>query len=486
MNETRTLILFLCLNAGLLGLPAQAESLEGAPLFLEVGEQRILPFPHIDRYSLSGTEVVRYLRIPGQEAILIKALKPGLATLYVSTDSLHSETHAIRIVEQKHSLYPHPLLQALNLLKTTEVIDGGDRYLLRGIVSSVDEARAISNLKERFPTFILDETTHAREAYEHSALAIQKLIAPFPGLEFENQNGVMAVHGGIKTSAAKEALTRQIRAIDPLVTIDLQTVKDSDPTLFFKVYLLEVKKELLTNLGIEWPPTHPASLNLNPGQFLLGDSLDATIHILSQKNLVRVLSSPELVVKAPGQAELFSGTELPIRERSKYADNIVWKNVGLSLKLDVKEYGGEKVRLTIETEMSHTDGKSTSGGSASTNNDDIPGIQTNRIKTLVDGTLGKPLLLSGLLQEELRSTSKGLPGLSSLPVIGKLFSSEDYQNSRSEFVAILLPERSPPSHPMQRISHDYPKGYLPTPRNYLSAEDKEEAKAQSNYPWNAL
>jgi Flp pilus assembly secretin CpaC len=479
---SKTLLqIFVTVFFGVVAKPsarADENHLEGAPLFLEVGEQRILPFAHIDRYSISNPEVVRYLRISGQEAILIKALKPGLATLYVSSSSHHSETHAIRIEGKKNSLYPHSLLQALNLLKTTEVMDGGDRYLLRGVVTSTEEARAISNLKERFPTYIADETTHSANDLNRILVSLKKLLANHLGLTFENQSGVLAVHGGVSTLTAKDALTRQIHAIDPLVTIDLQTVKDSDPTLYFKVYLLEVKKELISNLGIQWPEVHPGSLNLNPVQFLAGDSIDLQIHALVQKNLVRVLSSPELVVKAPGQAELFAGGELPIHSRSKFNDSILWKNIGLSLKLDVKEYGGEKVRLQIETEMSHLD--------KSLNNGDLPGIQTNRMKTLVDGTLGKPLLLSGLLQEDMRNGTSGIPGLSSLPVLGKLFSSEDYQNSRSEFVAILLPERNTPAQPMQRISTLYPRGYLPVPRNHLSETEKEETKNSRNYPWNAL
>ena len=471
--------LFLWISLfGTPGMWANAESLEGAPLTLEVGEQRVLPFPHIDRYSVSGGEVVRYIRVPGQDAILLKALKPGLATLYVSTGPEESETHAIRVDLKKGPAYPPALLQALNSVKTSEVIDGGDRFLIRGQIHSATEARAIANLKERFPNFVLDETTRAPDELLRAGEAIKKLIAPFSGIELEITPGLNSVTGGVTSNAQKESLTKQIRAIDPLAEIDLKTVKDSDPTLFFKVFLLEVKKELITSLGVEWPPTHLASLNLSASSFLIGDSIDLTLHALSQKGLVHVLSSPELVVKAPGQAELFAGGEIPIRQRSKFSDNIMWKSIGLSLKLDVKEYGGEKVRLVIETEMSHLD--------SALSNENMPGIQTNRIKTLVDGTLGKPLLLSGLLQEDLRSSTKGLPGLSSIPILGKLFSSEDYQNSRSEFVAILLPERNAPHHPMKRLSKAYPRGYLPIPRNYLSEGEKEQAKASANYPWNSL
>ncbi len=456
---------------------AQAETKPGAPLYLEVGEQKILNFPAISKFSVSGS-CVHYLRTPQGSQILIKALKPGLATLYVSSSGTENETHLIRVEQRKNAPYPTVLLQALNGLQTTEVVDGGDHFILRGLAESVRERRTIANLRDRFPILITDETELEARQYEKSRALLKKLIEAHPSLSLITDEGALLIRGAVSSSAVREALIKKIKLIEPLTVIEIQTIKDADPTLYFKVFLLEVKKELISSLGLEWPFTQPTTLRFNPTQFLMSDSIDLTIHALSQRGLVRVLSSPELVVKAPGQAELFAGREISIRQRNKFNDVLTWKNVGLSLKLDVKEYSGEKVRLVVETQMSHLD---TSGGS-----DDTPALRTNQIKTIVDGIIGKPLLLSGLLQEDLRESSKGLPGLSLIPVIGKLFSSEDYQNSRSEFVAVLLPHREVPAHPMLRIAAETPRGYLPIPRNYMGVDEKEDTKRHPNYPWNAL
>ena len=457
---------------------AWCEPISGAPLFLEVGEQRSLSFPFLLRYSMSGSQSVHYTRPGDGNSILIKALKPGLSVLYVLNSNDRSETHVIRVSALKKRIYPETFLEALNYVKSSEVIDAGTRYILRGMITTSEEAQAIATLKQYYPEFIEDETTRLPSDLERQSERLKKLLLKYPNVKLEINSGNLSLSGGFATPSAKESFQKVARAIDPLVELNLRSLKDADPTLYFKVFLLEVKKELITSLGIEWPPEQQASLNLGTKPFFSMDSIDLTLHALSQKGLVRDLSSPELVVKAPGQAELFAGGELPIRERSRFSDNILWKSIGLSLKLDVKEYGGEKVRLTIETEMSHLDGDLT--------NDHIPGVQTNRIKTLVDGVIGKPLLLSGLLQEDLRDSSAGIPGLSNIPVLGALFSSEDYRNHRSEFVAILLPERNLPNHPMTRISGAYPRGYLPIPRNYLSEEEKEKLKASPTYPWNAL
>lgn len=450
---------------------------EGAPLYLEVGEQRLVSFPEIKAYTVSG-DSVHYVRIANENGILLKATKPGISTLYLTTRPNESETHLIRVEQKKAHFYPTALLQALNNVRQTEVVDGGERFILRGEVKDLKEAQALAYLKENFANSVIDETELEASLLIQSKIALQKLVDTHPTLSLETRDGALAIHGGLPNAALKEAITKKIKSIQPLTLIDLQTVKDSDPTVYFKIFLLEVKKEVISSLGMEWPASQAASMSFSPTQLLVGNSIDLTIHALSQKGLARVLSEPELVVKAPGQAELFAGGELPIRERSKFNDSVAWKNVGLTLKIDVKEYGGEKVRLAIETEMSHLD--------PSLMNDNIPGVQTNRIKTLVDGTFGKPLLLSGLLQEDLHETSKGLPALSQIPIIGKLFSSEDYQNSRSELVAVLLPYRELPTHPLGRISSDIPKGYLPLPRSEHPLDSVETAKKSANYPWNAL
>jgi len=458
-------------------VPEVENSGERAPVYLEVGEQRIFTFTNLYRYSVSG-DSVRYFRLANQNEILIKAIKPGIATLYLQESKTDKTTRLIRVEQKKSINRPAGLLQALNPLNQTEVIEEGNHYILRGRIKSFHEARAVAYLRDHFQDTIIDETEIEPSWLEKSKAALADLIEAHPSLHLKAEEGAIEITGGLPTPTLTASVIKKIHAIQPLAVIEIQTLTNSNPTIYFKVFLLEVKKEEISSIGVEWPETMGAGLQVTPLQLLFDQGIDLTIHALSQKGLLKILSSPELVVRAPGQAELFAGGELPIRQRSKFSDSVTWKNVGLSLKLDVKEFGGEKVRLNIETEINHLD--------QDLKNDDIPGIQSNRIKTQVDATLGKPLLLSGLLQEDVRNKMKGLPAMSSLPILGKLFSSEDFQNNRSELVAILLPHREPPAHPMERISSHVPRGFLPLPRNYINSDDEEELKQNKHYPWNVL
>jgi len=349
---------------------------------------------------------------------------------------------------------------------------------LRGEVRDFQEARGIASLRDLYPSRIIDETTLTPEWSEKTTAGLSKLIEGQKGLTLNHDQGEFMISGSVSNDSILSSLKKRAKAIQPLTRFEVQTLKGADNTLYFKVFLLEVKKDLMQRLGVQWPTLHPATLNFNPLHLGGASSLDLSIHALSEKGMARILSSPELVVKAPGQAELFAGGELPIRQRNKFNESVSWKSFGLTLKIDVKEYGDDRVRLAIETEISHLD--------SNLKQNEIPGIKSNRIKTLVDSRIGKPLLLSGLLQEDLQESQSGLPGLSAIPVLGKLFSSEDFQSKRSELVAILLPHRTPPEAPLTRISSDIPKGFLPLPRNRMNPEELEAAKKSPDFPWNVL
>ena len=454
----------------------QIQALEMPPLFLKVGEQRLLTLPPFDRYSVSGP-AIRYTRLKNENQLLIKGVSAGHSTLLL-THHQTTSTQSIRLETKPDSNYPHGLLQSLNLLENTETIDGGSQFILRGQVRQLKESQAIAHLKKHFGAFIVDETMIEPQWLDQNIHQISEVLKRYPALKLLQHEGTLTIQGSISNEFAITGLTKKIQSIQPLTEFDFQTIKGFSPTLYFKVYLLEVAKELTTKLGTEISQPITGRHAFSSIESFSTNAVDFSIQALGTKGRVRVLSAPELVVKSPGQAELFAGDEMPIRLKNKFEDKVIWKNVGLSLKLEVKEYNGEKVRLTIETELNHLNRALTM--------EEIPGTKTNRVKTQVEGTMGLPLLLSGLIHEDEREKISGLPGLSEIPIIGKLFGSEDFQKNRSELVLILLPYREPPREPMQRISSEIPKGFLPLSRNYLSQEQVEKLQSSREYPWNVL
>lgn len=69
----------------------------------------------------------------------------------------------------------------------------------------------------------------------------------------------------------------------------------------------------------------------------------------------------------------------------------------------------------------------------------IPAFTVRRAETTVELPSGGSLVMAGLLQENMRQTMNGIPGIMDVPILGQLFRSRDYQNSETELVIIATP-----------------------------------------------
>ncbi len=156
-----------------------------------------------------------------------------------------------------------------------------------------------------------------------------------------------------------------------------------------------------------------------------------------------------------------------------------------AMAAELERWGNSNLALIMD-EKARAEAVINSLQDASIGLDQVPGIQANRMKTQVDARFGVPLLLSGLLQQGMREQARGLPLLRQIPILGRLFGSEDYLNEQSELVAILLPASGPPSSPMARITQHVPRGPSPMPRQWISPSEERSLKQSEEWPWNAL
>ncbi len=458
------------------GAPENLE--EKAPLFLGQGEQRVLRIQGLKRYSVGGNAI--HAHSMGDE-LLVKGVSPGFSDLWIWKSDDSSEHRTIRVEKEVGGELKPALARALGYLQEVEVLQSGAGVLLRGEIRSVSEAARISALIGGFPAEIHNEAIPSDQLLEDSKIRLQNWVLATRNntrLSVESASGSLWVRGSIDRPLERAAIEKRLRAIFPLVETELDSMPDTAPTIHFRVFLLELKKTQFHTIGLDWPAVQEGAFHVTTSAIQDAIGLDVALNAMEGQGSAKILSSPELVVRAPGDAELFAGGELPIKTESRFFSAVSWKSFGLSLKLKVTHTTAERVRVEIFTEVSHLD--------PSLTQDKIPGIQANRMKTEVDARYGVPLLLSGLLQQGTRDTARGLPFLRSIPVLGLLFGSDDYLNERSELVAILLPSSAPPPAPMARIVHLAPKGLLPPPRDWVSPQDEKNLKNSPDYPWNAL
>lgn len=460
-------------------------SFERSPVILGQGEQRLLRISGLRKYSIGGS-AIKILQLPPtlaqeREALLIRGDSAGSSDLWVWKKDGTSEHRTIYVEKVGKSHKNPPFEKALGKLEEAEIIFTGKGAVLRGKIQTLAECARISAVLQAYPQEIFDETEISENILATAQNQLQSWIKTSSHsslLRVERAGQTLWIRGSVSRPSEETSLVKKFRSIYPLVQTEMDSMPDHAPTVYFRVFLLELKRSQFHSLGISWPSSAPGAFHVTTGAIQDLLQIDLMIQQLEGKGNARVLSSPELVVRAPGEAELFAGGELPIMTQNRFFSNVMWKNYGLTLKLKVTHTAGDRIRLDIFTEVSHLD--------IAMSQDKIPGIQANRMKTQVDARFGTPLLLSGLLQEGVRIEAKGLPFLRQIPVLGLLFGSEDYLQERSELVAILYPHAAPPQAPIEKMKGLKPRGPIPLSRNWVSPMDEQILRNSPDYPWNAL
>lgn len=486
-GTVRVSLFFIFISAGYASPPGEHTYLEGASIQLAIGEQRLLRFPNLVRYSV-GSPNIKAIRLPKgiplsdkKDLLLVKGIRAGWADLWVWSGDQKVTRRVFHVHPWNHRKKPTPLLKAIQQLNEVETIPVAQGFLLRGEAYSQREARIVDELKRRFPKQITHHVSLHSSLLTKGLQIVNEWIHQSPlgrQLLVQARNGRIHVRGTLASKAKEKQVIQSLQKKFPLIEFDLNSLSTRSMPLYFQVYLLELRKEKFLQFGMHWPNEIGNAYQVVPWKINPTFKIETLIKALEGEGQAKVLSHPQMVVNSPGQAELFSGGEIPIVMKTSFSQKVDWKPFGLHFRLNVLEATGKKVRVEIQTEISELDYKIAS--------DDIPGMKSNRMKTTVDAEFGVPLFLSGLIQERTRKQSRGLPLLKDIPVLGTLFGSEDFQNENSELVAVLIPNSFIPTPPLDQFSSHFPQGIVPPPRNWLTPQEQERLQKDPNYPWNAL
>ena len=177
------------------------------------------------------------------------------------------------------------------------------------------------------------------------------------------------------------------------------------------------------------------------GTILQGDfAFTAMFDLLEEKGLVRTLAEPNLIALSGDTANFLAGGEFPIpiaqasTAAATYAAiTVEFKEFGVGLSFTPTVTGKDSINLQLAAEVSAIDPTvSTTLGSIT-----IPGLRVRRAKTTVELKDGQSFAVAGLIQDDLNSTVRGIPGLSSLPIIGALARSQAFEKRETELVILI-------------------------------------------------
>jgi len=160
---------------------------------------------------------------------------------------------------------------------------------------------------------------------------------------------------------------------------------------------------------------------------------------------LHVLAEPNLVTISGQEATFLAGGEFPVPVPQRDSVTIEFREFGVRLNFTPTVLGQDVIRLRVAPEVSEPDYTNalTITGYV------IPGLTQRRVETVVELGPGQTFAIGGLLSEKTRAVSGKVPALGDLPVLGALFSSQDYQQSETELVVLVTPELVAPLNPDQ-------------------------------------
>ncbi|MFK7793363.1 MAG: type II and III secretion system protein family protein [Devosiaceae bacterium] len=175
---------------------------------------------------------------------------------------------------------------------------------------------------------------------------------------------------------------------------------------------------------------------------ITSNGISARIRALEQDGIVRTLAEPNLTAISGESAQFLAGGEFPVPISRDSQGNVIveYKPFGVGLGFTPVVLAGDRISLQIETEVSEL----TSEGAFTLNGTDgndlsIPGLRVRRASTMVELPSGGSIVMAGLIDQRLRQTVDGIPGLMNLPILGQLFRSNDFQRSQTELAIFITP-----------------------------------------------
>jgi general secretion pathway protein D len=263
----------------------------------------------------------------------------------------------------------------------------------------------------------------------------------------------------LSTITATNAITIKDTAERILAAGKIITAIDkARPEVIIDVELLEVNRTHLHEYGLQIAsPGQPGisgaadvnreglSLrdlsNLTSADVLLTALPSLYYRLLKNDVATRILANPQLRTSEgiPAQARFGERVPVPVTTFSPLAAGGVqtqpitsfnYEPIGVNIDITPRMHHDDAVSLVLKIELSSISGKGFG---------DLPTFGSRQINTVIRLKDGETNMLAGLIRDEERTSLAGIPGLSDLPMVGKLFGYTKKETQETDIILTLTP-----------------------------------------------
>jgi pilus assembly protein CpaC len=236
--------------------------------------------------------------------------------------------------------------------------------------------------------------------------------------------------------------------------------------VMLKVTVAEVARSIIKQMGVDlsgslsYGTSAVTFNNANPftangqaitsnsivGSFGSTPSVQATVRAMESAGVVRTLAEPNLTAISGESATFIAGGEFPVPTgvtcqtaasgaQGQCSPSVAFKKFGISLNFTPIVLTEGRISLRVMTEVSEVSNDNSINISGLT----VPSVKTRRAETTLEIPSGGSMAMAGLIQDQTKQAINGLPGLSTLPVLGALFRSRDFLNNQTELMVMVTP-----------------------------------------------
>jgi pilus assembly protein CpaC len=220
-----------------------------------------------------------------------------------------------------------------------------------------------------------------------------------------------------------------------------------------------------------FPATETLSSVLNLFLFQPNIHLGAVIQALQTKNLLQILSEPNLIAVNGKKASFLAGGQFPfpiVQPGAGFtAVTISFKEFGVKLEFTPVIMPNGNIHLVVAPEVSTLDFADALTISGFT----VPALSTRKAETEFELRDGQSFVIAGLMDNRVTDTWNKVPGLGDIPILVAFFKSKSISKSNSELMVLctvhkISPDNQPrpgPANPQPFINNDKFDGTKPKP-----------------------
>lgn len=264
--------------------------------------------------------------------------------------------------------------------------------------------------------------------------------------------------GGASTSAAGKwsdilIVTDMPSALDDIRSL-IETLDTKPPQVRIEARVVEASSNKVNDLGINWSAVHSSSGSTGEGRFGFGKSESISFNLgtfsaakfedilvrieaLETNGEAQTMFNPSVITLDNEATQMLVGDRIPIirvfETQFTSTTGVEYINVGISLSVipHITEDGYVIMDVTPQVDYIKEWIK---GGTQS-----YPVISTRMANSRVRVKDGETFAISGLIKEEDKKSKSGIPILSRIPFLGRLFGSSNDRNEKTDLMIFITP-----------------------------------------------